>query len=46
MTRIKQTITTVKTRVKKNGTPNSAGLAVCKNCGGDGVVRVRKNKKK
>lgn len=45
MAKIKQTIT-VKTRVKKDGSTNTAGYAVCKNCGGDGVVRVRKNKKK
>lgn len=35
---------TVKTRVKKNGDVNSAGFAICKNCGGDGVVRKRKKK--
>ena len=34
----------VKTRVKKNGEPNSEGFAICKNCGGDGVVRKRKKK--
>lgn len=44
----RQTIknTVVKTRVKKNGQVNSGNFAICKNCGGDGVVRVRKNKKK
>lgn len=44
MTRIKQTITTKtkRIRVRKDGKSNSAGLAICKNCGGDGVVRVRK----
>lgn len=35
---------TVKTRVKKNGKANSEGYALCKNCGGDGVVRKRKKK--
>lgn len=37
---------TVKTRVKKNGQTNSAGYAICSNCGGDGVVRKRNKKKK
>lgn len=35
---------TVKTRVKKNGNANSAGYAICSNCGGDGIVRKRKKK--
>lgn len=35
----------VRTRVKKNGKANSAGLKICKNCGGDGVVRTYKRKK-
>lgn len=39
--KVKQT-TKTKTRVKKNGSANSAGYSVCKNCGGDGVVRKRK----
>ena len=43
MARIKQTIIkTTKTRLRKDGKANSARLAICKNCGGDGVVRVRK----
>lgn len=37
-----KTKTTVKTRVKKNGTANSAGYKICKNCGGDGIVKIRK----
>lgn len=35
---------TIKTRVKKNGLQNSAGYRICKNCGGDGLVRKRKKK--
>lgn len=35
----------VKTRVKKDGSANSAGYSICKNCGGDGVVKKRKKKK-
>lgn len=31
---------TIKKRVKKTG--GNTGYAVCKNCGGDGRVRVRK----
>jgi hypothetical protein len=45
MAKIKQKITVVKTRVKKDGTTNAANYAICKNCGGDGVVRVRKKHK-
>ena len=43
----KQVVTraVIKTRIKKNGEPNSAGFAICKNCGGDGVVRRRKKTK-
>ena len=41
----RQTVTTTtKTRVKKNGTTNGQGYQICKNCGGDGVVKVRKKK--
>lgn len=32
----------VRTRVKKSGKANKAGYRICKNCGGDGVVKVRK----
>ncbi len=35
---------TVKTRVKKNGSSNSQDYAICKNCGGDGIVKKRKKK--
>ena len=35
---------TVRTRVKKNGQANSEGYTICRNCGGDGVVRKRKKK--
>ena len=42
MARVKQTVTT-KTRKKKYG--GNTGLVKCKNCGGDGVCKVRKNKK-
>ena len=34
----------VKTRVKKDGSANSAGYSICKNCGGDGIVKKRKKK--
>ena len=37
--------TRTKTRVKKNGSVNSAGYALCRNCGGDGIVKKRKKKK-
>lgn len=33
---------TVRVRVKKNGQPNSAEYSICRNCGGDGIVRKRK----
>ena len=33
---------TSKYRVSKNGHPNSAGYSICKNCGGDGIVKNRK----
>ena len=39
-----QKIKTVKTRVKKNGSINSGGYAICSNCGGDGIVKKRKKK--
>ena len=39
MAKVKQTVTK-KTRTKKTG--GNTGYAVCKNCGGDGRVRVRK----
>ena len=39
MARVKQTVTK-RTRTKKVG----AGMKRCPNCGGDGVVRVRKSK--
>lgn len=35
---------TVKTRVKKDGSVNSSGYAICKNCGGDGIVKKKKKK--
>lgn len=40
----KQTIKTtrVKTRVRKDGKVNSGNYAICRNCGGDGVVKKRK----
>lgn len=40
-----RTSTTTRTRVKKNGSANSAGYKKCSNCGGDGIVRVRNKKK-
>lgn len=40
MTRIKQTVTT-KVRRKKYG--GKTGLKKCPNCGGDGVVKIRKS---
>lgn len=42
MARVRQTVKIVKTRVKKNGQPNKEGYSICKNCGGDGVVKKRK----
>lgn len=39
------TTTTVKTRVKKDGTTNSANYKICKNCNGKGVVRSYNKKK-
>lgn len=38
--RVKITHTKTKKRVRKTG--GNTGYAVCKNCGGDGRVRVRK----
>ena len=40
----KATHSKTKTRVKKDGTVNSGGYAICKNCGGDGIVKKRKKK--
>lgn len=40
MAKVKVTKTKTKTRTKKTG--GNTGYAVCKNCGGDGRVRVRK----
>ena len=40
MAKVKVTKTTTKTRTKKTG--GNTGYAVCKNCGGDGRVKVRK----
>ena len=42
-TKAKQTVTTTKKRVKKYG--SGTEYKKCGNCGGDGVVRVRKNGK-
>ena len=42
MTKAKTT-KTIKVRVKKNGKANSGGYSVCRNCGGDGVVKNRKS---
>lgn len=39
------TARTTRTRVKKNGSTNSGGYKKCPNCGGDGIVRVRKKGK-
>lgn len=41
----KVTTTRVKTRVRKNGATNKDGYKICRNCGGDGIVRVRKSGK-
>lgn len=41
---IKTTVTRTRTRVKKNGETNSQGYQICRNCGGDGVTRIRKKK--
>ena len=43
MARVKQTVT-VKTRHRKSG--GNTGYKKCPNCGGDGVVKVRKSKSK
>ena len=40
----KATYRKTKTRVKKDGTANSGGYSVCRNCGGDGIVKKRKKK--
>ena len=42
MAKAKQTVTTTKKRVKKY---DNVTTKKCENCGGDGVVRVRKNGK-
>lgn len=42
MARARQTITT---RVRRRKYGAGTGYAKCTNCGGDGVVRVRKKKK-
>lgn len=39
-----QKIKVVKTRIKKDGSTNSLGYSICRNCGGDGVVKKRKKK--
>lgn len=39
-----QKVKTIKTRVLRTGKTNSGGYAICKNCGGDGVVKKRKKK--
>ena len=42
----KQTVTTTtRVRVNKNKLDSNAEYGICKNCGGDGIVRKRKKKK-
>lgn len=41
----KQTVTTTKTRVKKDGSANSSGFETCRLCGGSGIQRTPKKKK-
>lgn len=38
--------TTVKTRVKKNGTPNKDGYMLCNICKGSGLQKIPNRKKK
>ena len=40
-----QKVKTIKTRVLRSGKANSAGYSICKNCGGDGIVKKRNKKK-
>lgn len=46
MARSRQTITKTRTRVKKNGSANKGGYMVCNVCGGRGIQKVPKRKKK
>lgn len=44
MAKQKVSRTVSRVRVKKDGSTNSAGYSVCRNCGGDGIVKKRKKK--
>lgn len=48
MAKVRQTVkvsSRTKTRVKKNGSPNSSGYMQCHICHGTGVVKVGKRKR-
>ena len=44
--KVKTKTTKVKTRVKKDGSVNKEGYSVCRICGGSGVQKTPKKKKK